>query len=72
MTKLLELAFAKAAKLPDAEQELLASRLLTELEDETAFDAAITQSGDKLAQLAEAALREHRAGKTRILDPDQL
>ncbi|MFT3883111.1 MAG: hypothetical protein QM703_26100 [Gemmatales bacterium] len=72
MTKLLEQAFAKAAKLPEAEQEVLASRLLTELEDETAFDAAIAQSGDKLAQLAEAALKEHRAGKTKILDPDQL
>ncbi len=72
MTKLLEQAFAKAAKLPDDEQEVLATRLLTELEGETAFDRAITRSGPQLAKLAEAALVEHRAGQTKPLDPDQL
>ena len=68
MTKLLEQAFAKAAKLPDAEQELLATQLLTELEGETAFDRAIARSGPKLAQLAEAALAEHHAGQTKPLN----
>lgn len=72
MTKLLEQAFAKAAKLSDDEQELLAARLLTEMEAETAFDQAISRSGPKLAQLAEAALAEHRAGQSMPLDPDLL
>jgi hypothetical protein len=72
MTKLLEKAFAKAAKLPDDEQEILASRLLTELESDTAFDLRIARSGPQLGKLAEAALREHRDGQTMPLVPDQL
>jgi hypothetical protein len=72
MTKLLEQAFAEAQKLPDVEQELLASWLLAELVDETDFDRAIAGSSDKLAHLAAAALAEHRAGLTEELDPEQL
>ena len=72
MTKLLEQAFEKASRLPKLEQELLASRLLAELATEDAFDQALARSGDKLAQLAQAALLEHRAGLTRELDPEQL
>ena len=41
MTPLLERAFAEASKLPVAEQELLASRLLAELVAEDAFDRAV-------------------------------
>ena len=72
MTKLLEQAFAKAAKLPEAEQEVLASRLLTELEEENAFDSAIAGSSHKLRMLAEAALAEHCAGRTQLLEPEKL
>jgi hypothetical protein len=38
MTDLLQRAFIEAAKLPAAEQELLASRLLAELVAEDEFD----------------------------------
>lgn len=38
VTALLEKAFAEAAKLPTAEQDLLASRLLAELAAEDDFD----------------------------------
>ena len=72
MTKLLERAFAEAAKRPAAEQELLASRLLAELAPEDDLDRAIAGSTDKLARLAEEALAEHRAGLTEDLDPDRL
>ncbi len=72
MTTLLERAFAEASKLPSAEQELLASRLLAELAAEDDFDRAIAESGDKLARLAVEALAEHRAGLTVELDPDRL
>ena len=72
MTTLLEQAFAAAARLSAPEQDLLASRLLAELAAEDEFDRAIAGSGDKLAQLAEEALREHRAGLTQELDPEQL
>ena len=72
MTKLLERAFAEAAKRPAAEQELLASRVLAELEAEDDFDRAIASSSDKLAYLAAEALAEHRAGLSEELDPDRL
>jgi hypothetical protein len=72
MTTLLERAFAEAAKLPAAEQELLASRLLAELAAEDDFDHAIAESTDKFARLAEEALAEHRAGLTEELDPDRV
>jgi hypothetical protein len=72
MTKLLEQAFAEAAKRSEAEQELLASRLLAELAEEDEFDRAIAGSVDQLARLAAEALTEHRAGLTEELDPDRL
>ena len=72
MTKLLEKAFAEAAKRPEAEQELLASRLLAELAAEDDFDRAIAGSVDQLSQLAAEAVAEHRAGQTEPLDPDRL
>ncbi len=72
MTPLLEQAFARAAQLPEAEQELLAARLLAELAEEDAFDRALASSGDKLARLAAEALAEHRSGQTHELDPEQL
>ncbi len=72
MTKLLETAFSKAAQLPAAEQDVLASRLLAELADGDAFDQAIAASAGKLADLAREALAEHRAGLTQELDPERL
>jgi hypothetical protein len=72
MTKLLEKAFAEASKLSKDEQDLLASRLLAELAAEDAFDQTITQSGGKLSKLAGDALKEHRAGRTKPLDPERL
>jgi hypothetical protein len=72
MTTLLQKAFAAAANLPTAEQDLLASRLLAELSSEDDFDRAIAQSSEKLADLAREALAEHRAGLTEELDPERL
>ena len=72
MTTQLERAFAEAAKRSAAEQDLLASRVLAELEAEDDFDRAIAASSDKLARLAADALAEHRAGLTKELDPDRL
>ena len=67
MVDLLQQAFAEAAKLPTAEQELLASRLLAEIAAEDEFDRAIARTSDKLAQLANEALAEYRAGLTEEL-----
>jgi hypothetical protein len=72
MTALLQQAFAKAAKLGDSEQEVLASRLLAEMADDDEFDRAIARSSDKLAGLAREALAEHRNGQTEALDPEKL
>ena len=72
MTNLLQQAFAAAAKLPDAEQDVLANRVLAELAAEDEFDRAIARSTDKLAGLAREALAEHRAGLTVELDPERL
>ncbi len=72
MTNLLEQAFAAAAKLPEAEQDLLASRLLAELAAENDFDRAIADTAHKLVGLAREAIEEHRSGKTEELDPENL
>ena len=71
MTSLHAQAFAEASKLPTAEQDLLASRLLAEIAAEDAFDQAIAASSDKLAVLAQQALAEHRDGLTEEFDPDR-
>jgi hypothetical protein len=72
MTTLLQKAFAEAAKLPTDEQDVLAARLLDELQAEDAFDRTITGSADKLVRMAQEALAEHRAGLSEGLDPDLL
>jgi hypothetical protein len=72
MTTLLQKAFAEAAKLPQAQQDLLASRLLAELAVEDDFDRAIAASASKLAPLAREAIAEFRSGKTDELDPDRI
>ena len=72
MTTLLQQAFAKAAELPPAEQDLLAVRLLAELAAEDEFDRTIAGSADRFASLAREALEEHHAGKTQELKPDAL
>lgn len=72
MTTLLQQAFAEAAKLPEPEQDLLASWLLSELAAEDDFDRAIAGSADKLVGLAREALAEHGSGQTEELDPERL
>jgi hypothetical protein len=72
MTKLLEKAFAEASKLPEAEQDSLAERLLSEIDSDREWNEAFAKSGDLLSRLAEEALNEHRAGLTQDLDPDRL
>lgn len=72
MTQLLEKVFAKAAKLPDVEQNILAKWLLKELSSEKSWEKAFADSEDSLEKLANEALREHKNKKTRSLDPDSL
>jgi len=72
MTKLLKKAFEEAAKLPDEDQDALAQAVLAELASERRWDELFARSTDVLSELAEEALAEHRAGRTKPLDPDRL
>lgn len=65
MTDLLERAFAKAATLPEVEQDALAALILAEIESEQRWQQTFADSQDVLTQLADEALAEHRAGKTK-------
>ncbi len=72
MTKLLEKAFAEAVKLPKKEQDKLAKWVLAELASERQWNEAFARSTDQLRLLADEALKEHRKGRTKPLDPEQL
>jgi hypothetical protein len=72
MTKSLKKAFEAASQLPDREQDELAAAILQELAADQRWEATLGQSREGLERLAEEALKEHRAGRTRPLDPDAL
>lgn len=71
MTQLLQQVVKAAEKLPDSEQDWLASRMLEEIESEQRWDELFANSRDALAKLSAAALAEHRAGRTTEFDPDR-
>lgn len=62
MTELLQRAMENARKLPDQEQDTIASVILAEIESERRWDEAFARSGDLLRQLADEALVEHGQG----------
>jgi len=67
VTKTLEKAFAKASRLPVKDQNAVARWLLAELESEARWNRAFKRSADRLAELADEALVEHKNGRTRRL-----
>lgn len=69
MNKLLEKAFAEAARLPDEDQEALAKRMLADIEDECGWNERFAKSPEKLARLAERARERITAGETLPYDP---
>ena len=74
MNQLLQDAFQRAAELPQAEQDRFARFLLAELESERQWDDlfASSESEDLLERMADEALSDHRAGRTRLLDTEDL
>lgn len=72
MTELLAKAFAKASELPDDEQDAIAALVLKEIESEERWETLLHKTQDELAGFAEEALTEHRAGKSKRLNPDEL
>jgi hypothetical protein len=67
VTQLLEKALSEVAKLDEPEQDALASILLEEIAAEERWSRAFAESQDILASLADEALEEHAAGRTRPL-----
>ncbi|MBM4362773.1 MAG: hypothetical protein FJ104_08835 [Deltaproteobacteria bacterium] len=65
MTKRLEEAFAAASRLPDDQQDSVAEAILQELADESRWTQSFATSQDLLGRMADDALAEHRAGRTK-------
>ena len=72
MKKSLEKAFDEASKLAQDEQESLGRWLLAELAAQRRWDELLDDSQGALANLADEVITEHRAGKSRPLEPDEL
>lgn len=72
MTHALKKAFEIASSLPDREQDALAAAILEEVVADERWEASLAASPGALEVLADEALREHRAGRTKPLDPDRL
>jgi hypothetical protein len=72
MTKLLEKAFEKASKLPEAEQNVIAKWLLEELEIERNWEKSFSESEDVLDYLVKETIDTYEEGKTNKLDVNKL
>ena len=74
MNKLLGEAFEEAAKLPEGEQDRIARVLFEEMESDQRWDElfATPESEVFLERIADETIAEHRAGRTRPLDVEDL
>lgn len=68
MTALLKKAFDAVSALPPERQDALAKMILAEIQDDKMWDEAFARSLDQLAAMANEAVAEHRAGKTRSME----
>jgi len=57
--------------LPPEEQDAVASLILEEIESEKRWDELFAGAQAQLAQLADQAIAEYKAGKTKTLDPER-
>ncbi|MGD1898444.1 MAG: hypothetical protein ACFB16_15990 [Phormidesmis sp.] len=72
MTKLLEQAINHLKELDADSQNVIASLIMEELEDDAKWDVAFANSQDLLADLAAEAMAEYNAGQTQALNPETL
>jgi hypothetical protein len=72
MTDLLKKAVKKVERLPDDQQDAIASLILDELKDDDRWEASFAESPELLERLANEAEREHKKGNTEPLDPENL
>jgi hypothetical protein len=74
MSQLMERAFQEASQLPEEDQEAIASIILQEIESERRWGElfAHPKSADLLSRMADEALADVRAGRSRKLDVKDL
>ena len=72
MTKLLEMAFKEASKLPEVEQNAFAKWVIEELKTERKWEKAFAGSEDILDRLADEALAAHKQRKPKPLCIEKL
>ena len=65
MTQLLEQALEELQKLPSSEQDVIASLILEEIQDEQRWEEAFARSQDRLEQIAAKVRADIRAGRIR-------
>lgn len=67
MTKLLEKAIATVGKLPDKDQDAVATIILEELASEESWVKSFSKSREQLSLLAKETLEEYHRGETKPL-----
>jgi hypothetical protein len=72
MTRLLAKAFDEVSRLPEELQDEIAERLLDDIEGEARWDDTLERSPQTLEKLADKALRELKAGRTKKMGFDEL
>ena len=72
MTQLLEQALTEVRKLPEPEQDAIASLILDELADERRWQDSFARSQDQLTRLAAKVREDIKAGRVQSGGFDQL
>ena len=68
MTQMLERALSEVRKLSESDQDVIASLILDELEDERRWDSAFAKSQNQLTDLATRVRADIAAGRSELLD----
>jgi hypothetical protein len=68
VTKLLEEAFTALSKLPEEDQDAIATLILEELISERQWTEAFAKSQDQMSRLADEAIEEFKKGQTKTWD----
>ena len=72
MTRLLAQAIEEASRLPETLQDEIAERLLDDIHGEEQWDQTLARSADALETLANRALADFKAGRTKQMGFDEL
>jgi hypothetical protein len=72
MTQLLQQVIAELHKLPDSDQDAIASIIIAELADEERWSASFEKSQAQLSKMADKVREDIRAGRVHDLGIDEL